>query len=87
MGDGWENDSATEKQKEKLRFFGCTWETNITKRQASDAISECVRQFPEKEREWQSRPASADQKKLIREMGEENRRGMTYSEAKDLIGE
>jgi len=87
MSEGWQYDPATDMQKEKLRFLGCTWESNITKGQASDAISEYVRLFPEKEREWQSRPATAEQEKLIREMGEENRRGMTYSEAKDLIGD
>jgi len=25
MSDEWRNELATEKQKEKLRFFGCTW--------------------------------------------------------------
>jgi hypothetical protein len=57
MSEEWRSDPATEKQKEKLLFFGCTWSEGITKGQASDAIGECVQKFPEKEAEWQSRRA------------------------------
>jgi vacuolar-type H+-ATPase subunit E/Vma4 len=66
MSNDWRNDPATEKQKEKLRFFGCTWEEGITKGQASDAIDECVKMFPEKEKEYQNRPATEAQMKEIR---------------------
>jgi ankyrin repeat protein len=36
------SEPATAKQKEKLQFFGCTWQEGITKGQASNAIDECV---------------------------------------------
>lgn len=42
------SEPATEKQKEKLCFFGRTFEDKITKGQASDALDECARVFPEK---------------------------------------
>lgn len=85
VSENWQNDPATDNQKEKLRFFGCTWEGNITKGQASAAIGDCVQQFPDKEQQWQKRPSTAKQKKLLREMGEETSPDMSYSEAKDLL--
>jgi DNA-directed RNA polymerase subunit RPC12/RpoP len=83
----WRNHSATELQKEKMRFFGCDWNANITKGEASDAIDYCVRNFPEKEREWQSRPATAEQIKRLEEYGEEADPEMTYADAKEAIGD
>lgn len=53
MSDDWRNKLATEQQMEKLRFFGCTWDEGITARQASDALEECARQFPDEEAVWQ----------------------------------
>lgn len=81
---------ATEKQKEKLRWFGCTWNEGITKGQASDALDQCVRQFPDRNADYYSRPATEEQKAKIRSFGmnaEDNRRDgpLTYGEAKDLI--
>jgi ankyrin repeat protein len=38
---------AMEKQKEKLRSFGCTFDENISKGLASDALDVCVRDLPE----------------------------------------
>ncbi len=49
------NDPATESQKEKLRFFGCTWDAGITTGQASDALVECAKQFPDNEAAYQNR--------------------------------
>ena len=49
MNPDWWKHPATEHQKEKLRFFGCTWDEGITARQASDALEECARQFPSKQ--------------------------------------
>ena len=46
MSDDWRNELATEQQKEKLRFFGCTWDDGITAGQAGDALEECRTQFP-----------------------------------------
>jgi hypothetical protein len=34
---------ATEKQKEKLRWFGCTFDEGMTKGQASDALDKCAK--------------------------------------------
>jgi hypothetical protein len=93
----WRNDPATEKQKEKLRFFGCTWDEGITKGQAHDAIDECVRQFPERDREYYNRPATEDQLAKLRAYlapdGEEpedyaeDGSPLTYGQAKELISE
>src|ERR1017187_1382047 len=46
MSDDWRNELATEQQKEKLRFLGCTWDDGITAGQAGDALEECRTQFP-----------------------------------------
>lgn len=91
----WGNEPASEKQQSKLQWFGCTWEGRLTKAQASKAIDECIRRFPELEREYYGRPATEEQWATIRslvrqlraklsdyvESGEE----LTYGEAKDLI--
>jgi hypothetical protein len=93
----WRNDPATEKQKDKLRFFGCTFDEGITKGQASDAISECVRRFPEREKEYQDRPPTKEQlsklRRYLKKRGEkleeysEPDDPLTYGQAKDLIEE
>lgn len=95
MGDEWRNEPATKKQKDKLRFFGCTFDDGITKGQASDAIDQCIQQFPEKEIEYQDRPATkAQMKKVLAylkanqetiEDHAENGKFITYSEAKEII--
>jgi len=36
MSEDWRNEPATDEQKDKLRFFGCTWDDGITAGQASD---------------------------------------------------
>src|SRR6267154_1021281 len=96
-GERWRNDPATEKQKEKLRYFGCTWDEGITKGQAHDAIDECVRQFPERDREYYNRPATEDQLAKLRaylapddeepEDYAEGDKPLTYGQAKELISE
>ena len=61
MNPDWRNDPATEQQKEKLRFFGCTWDDGITAGQASDALEECAKQFPGVEAAYQNRLATPEQ--------------------------
>lgn len=95
MGGDWRNEPASEKQKEKLRFFGCSWDEGITKGQASDALDECARQFPKKNEEYYNRPATAEQlaklRDYLKEDGEEPEdyadegRPLTYRQAKDLL--
>jgi hypothetical protein len=94
------SEPATEKQKEKLRWFGCTFGEGITKGQASDALDKCVRDFPEKESAYYSRPPTEEQLEKIREINKESVRIdgehyydfendglLTYGRAKDLIQE
>jgi hypothetical protein len=90
----WRNDPATKKQKDKLLFFGCTFDDGITKGQAHDAIDKCVATFPEMEKEYQNRPATKEQMKAARaylkKNGEEiedyadNGKFLTYAEAKEI---
>jgi len=58
---------ATDEQKVRLKWFGCTWDDGITKGQASDAIEECIRLFPEKNQQYYDRPATEDQVKIMHE--------------------
>lgn len=88
--DAARSELATEKQKEKLRWFGCTWGEGITKGQASDALNACARQFPDRNAVYYSRPATEEQKATLRKFRknpDDNRRDgpLTYGEAKDLI--
>lgn len=97
MSNDWRSDAATEKQKEKLRFFGCIWDEGITKGQASDAIDECIKKFPDIEAAYQNRPATEDQLAKLRDClqpdGEDpddyadEGKPLTYRQAKDLIWE
>jgi hypothetical protein len=87
MSEEWRNDPATERQKAKLFFFGCTWDEGITKGQASDAIDECVRKFPEREFAYQNRPATEEQKALLRKYGKRPLHTLTYARARDKIKE
>jgi hypothetical protein len=85
MNDDWRNDAATEKQKEKLRFFGCNWDEGVTKGQASDALDECISKFPETQQAWLNRPATPEQLEELKSYGEEPENGLTYGEAKELL--
>jgi len=85
MNDDWRNDPATEKQKEKLRFFGCTWDEGITKGQASDALDDCIGKFPETQQAWLNRPATPEQLEELKSYGEELEDSLTYGEAKELL--
>jgi hypothetical protein len=49
MNPDWRDNPATEKQKDKLRFFGCTWEVGITAGQADDMLELCAKQFPDRQ--------------------------------------
>jgi hypothetical protein len=62
------NKPGTDEQKVRLKWFGCTWDEGITKGQASDAIEECIRLFPEKNQQYYDRPATEDQVKIMHEL-------------------
>jgi DNA-directed RNA polymerase subunit M/transcription elongation factor TFIIS len=85
MSDDWRNEFATEEQKEKLRFFGCTWCGDITMGKASDALEECAKQFPGIEAAYKNRPITDDQLDELRSLGQEPVREFTYDEAMELI--
>ena len=89
---------ATDKQKAKLLWFGCTFDETLTKGQANDALNECVKDFPLKEQAYYQRPATKVQIAQLREYAkadkdlvvlfdklEEPDSGLTYGEAKDLL--
>ncbi len=85
----------TEKQKEKLHFFGFAFDDNFTKGQASDALDKCARDFPEMNQAYYNRPATEEQLAYLlpilkaddEEQGDYAADGkcLTYQEAKDLI--
>src|SRR5579859_5770890 len=64
MGEGEKHKPATRKQKEQLKFFGCTWQAQITQAEAADALEECAKKFPQRMQEWL---AQEDDKKDERE--------------------
>ena len=86
---------ATEKQKEKLRYFGYAFDEQITKGQASDALDKCARDFPEVNQAYYNRPATEEQLAHLRpilkaddEIPEDyadEGKPLTYQQAKDLI--
>lgn len=45
--ESWRSKPLTEKQANRLSYFGCTWDPGVTRGQASDAIAECVKAFPD----------------------------------------
>ena len=77
----------TEKQKAKLRWFDYPVTKGMTKGEAHDAIDECIRQNPEKEKEYQNRPATAEQWKELHKLGHRDKTPLTYSEARNAIDE
>ena len=91
----WRNNPATQKQKEKLNFFGCSFDDGITKGQAHDAIEKCIAMFPDREKSYQDRPATKEQMRDVRAYlkanGEEiedyaeNGKNLTYGEAKGIV--
>ena len=86
MNSDWRNELATEQQKEKLRFFGCTWDEGITAGQASDALEECAKQFPEAEAAYQqNQPATEDQKDKLRYFGCTWNGEITVGKASDAL--
>src|SRR5665213_870117 len=84
---------ATEAQKNKLLWFGCTWDEGISKQQASAALDECRKQFHARDREYYARPATEDQLAAVRSQLEPDEEPndyaddgvLTYGEAKDLL--
>jgi hypothetical protein len=80
------SEPATEKQKEKLRYFGYAFDENISKGQASDALDKCVRDFPEVNQAYYNRPATEAQLvKLPSRFKTERAQPLSYGRAKDLI--
>ena len=92
------SEPATEKQKEKLRYFGYTVRPGMTKGEASDAIDECIRLHPEKDREYYDRPATEEQMAKLKKFAEtdedmaiglqevaEEGSQITYGQAKDWL--
>jgi len=92
------SEPATEKQKEKLRYFGYTVNPGMTKGEASDAIDECIRLHPEKDREYYDRPATEEQMAKLKKFAEtdedmaiglqevaEEGSQITYGQAKDWL--
>ncbi|NOS72322.1 MAG: hypothetical protein HOP33_20660 [Verrucomicrobia bacterium] len=92
------SEPATEKQKEKLRYFGYALRDGMTKGEASDAIDECVRQFPLRDEEYYNRPATKEQLAQLQEYSmsdsdlavalneiHEDDSILTYGEAKDML--
>jgi len=92
------SEPATERQKAKLRWFGYPIADGMTKCEASNAIDECVRQNPQKDRQYYDRPATKEQIAQLREYAKtdkdlrvqlkklkEDDFDLTYGEAKDLL--
>ena len=85
----------TEKQIEKLRWFGYNTDGITTKGQASDMLDKCVRENPEKDSAYYNRFPTEGQLEKLRELNEESIRidgepaydleTLTYGEAKDII--
>ena len=55
------SEPATEKQIEKLRWFGVPVPAGMTKGDANDALDKCVKDYPDREFAYYKRPATADQ--------------------------
>jgi hypothetical protein len=81
----WRDEAVTDLQKEKLQFFGCTWDEGITKGQASDALDQCVTMWPDKETEWRSRPATREQLDELGAHGFEIQSGLTFGSASEAL--
>lgn len=77
----------TDKQKVKLQWFGYQVKKGMTKGEAHDAIDECIRLNPEKEKEYQNRPATPEQWKELHKLGHRDKTPLTYSEARNEIDE
>ena len=88
MSENWRNQPATDEQKGKLRFFGCTWDEGITAGQASDALEECAKQFPDAEAVYQkSQPATEKQKEKLKYFGCTWNGDITVEKASDALVE
>jgi hypothetical protein len=92
------SEPATEKQNEKLCYFGYAVKSGMTKGEASDAIDECIRLHPEKDREYYDRPATEEQMARLKKFAEtdedmaiglqevaEEGSQITYGQAKDWL--
>jgi hypothetical protein len=94
------SEPATEKQKEKLCYFGYSFDEHISKGEASDALDKCARDFPQINQAYYNRPPTEEQLAKVHEINEhpdcgpdepfydfENEEPLTYGKAKDLIQE
>jgi DNA-directed RNA polymerase subunit RPC12/RpoP len=88
----------TDKQRAKLLWFRYSVRDGMTKGEASDAIDQCIRQNPGKEREYHDRPATEEQIAQLREYANADKDSaecmkemveegstLTYGEANDLV--
>jgi hypothetical protein len=89
MNDDCRMDPASEMQKDKLFFFGCTWDEGITYGQACDALAECAARFPATEVACRDRPATEAQWATLLSLGIEvvNTKCSTYGQAEQMISD
>ena len=84
---------ATEKQKQKLRWFGFAFSGTMTKGEAGDALDKCARDFPETNLAYYNRHATEEQLEQLKPILKRRRAktdtsaSLTYGQAKDLIRE
>ena len=86
---------ATNKQKEKIQWFGCAIDKNLTKGAASELLDKLVKRNPERNQAYYNRPPTEKQLERMRLINEEAIRvdgepyydleKLTYGEAKDII--
>lgn len=94
------SEPATERQKAKLRWFGYVFAEKISKGEACDVLDQSAKDFPEKDRAYYNRDATAEQLAKLREINHhpdrrpdkpfydfESNASLTYAKAKDLIQE
>jgi len=87
MNADWRENPATEQQKEKLRFFECAWEGEITAGQASDALEQCAKEYPDAEAAFNGLPATENQKLKLRFFGCTWDGDISASQARDALAE
>lgn len=84
----WWSDPVTEKQIKKLDYFGLPYSRKgLTKGRASQLIECFIEIDQECEKQYQDRPATAEQKRKLRALGDDSGLELTYSEARDSIEE
>ena len=78
----------TEKQLKKLDYFNLPYSRKgLNKGRASQLIGCFIEIDPQREKQYQNRPATAEQRQLLCSLGHDSGPGLSYSEARDLIEE